>query len=69
MANNCVGTDELPFILQGKYFKVTQVDKQTGKVMAMCVDCDKQKPSRSKLINGAIRPTSNFITHLKASRV
>jgi hypothetical protein len=57
--------DDLPFVLRGKFFKDVVVDKKTGKATAKCVKCEEL--GKTKIINGNIRPTSNFSSHLKVS--
>jgi hypothetical protein len=51
----------LPLILDGLYFEVIELDKISGKVKAKCKLCE----PKEKIINGSLRPTSNFTTHLK----
>jgi len=60
---NLVNTSEMPFILQGTYFEVVAMDTSTGKVSATCLEC--KNMDKMKVIHGNIRPTSNFVSHMK----
>ena len=49
---------DLPYIFNGTFFKISMLNKETNQVTAMCEEC--VKIGKSKIINGYIRPTSNF---------
>ena len=55
--------DNLPAILDGKYFTLTSINKENSKVAAKCNNCPDKKGE--KLIHGMLHSTTNFTVHLK----
>lgn len=51
-------TDKIPLLLNGNYFKIKNVNYDSGHVNATCSTCNKS-------YHGSIYATSNFLKHLK----
>jgi hypothetical protein len=63
MAND---SDQIPFILSGKYFEIVSQENNGKSVTAKCKSCPLSTKNEFK---GALSSTTNFLTHLKASLV
>jgi len=61
----CDADDTWPIILNGKYFKIIELDQNRNKVKAMCLTCKEQ--NKNTVLSGFLRATTNFKVHLKVS--
>lgn len=59
---------DLPSILDGTFFKVTKLNDD-GSVEAECTKCDPAVRAKKPTWKGFLRPTSNFVSHLKVSLI
>ena len=60
------GEEGTSAILDGRFFKIV-LRNEDGSVEAECLTCSPEVKLKRPTWKGYLRPTSNFIAHLKAS--